>query len=161
MAEISRNETVRMLDAVPLFTGLTKRQLTAVAKLVDHVSFGTGSVLVKEMDVGRRLIIISEGTAAVMLGGAVARDEQDTGSEKVVARRIATVGPGDVVGELSILDGSPTSASVVAETPVEALVLYRTRFNHLLNSMPQLYPRLIVGLVGRIRDIDRRAAVVG
>jgi len=159
MAEASRNETMQMLDAVPLFNGLTKRQLVAVAKLVDHVHFETGSVLVKEMDVGRRLIIVRAGTAAVTRRGV--RTGPTTRGEEVITRRLATVGPGDVVGELSILDGQPTSASVVAETPMEALVLYRTRFNQLLRSTPQLYPRLIVGLVGRIRDIDRRVADVG
>ena len=77
------------------------------------------------------------------------------------SRRLATVGPGDVVGELSLIDGKPTSASVVAETQLEALVIYGTRFNKLLGSMPQLYPRLLVGLAARIRDLDRRGDVIG
>ncbi|TFH20305.1 MAG: cyclic nucleotide-binding domain-containing protein [Acidimicrobiales bacterium] len=157
MAEVSRSETIRMLDGVPLFSGLTKRQLAAVAKLVDHMSFGPGAVLVEEMDVGRRLIIIREGTAEVRRRGLVGRE----GTEQETSRRVATVGPGDVVGELSLIDGKPTSASVVADTQLEALVLFRTRFNKLLGSMPELYPRLLVGMAARVRAIDHRGDIIG
>lgn len=158
MAEVSLGETVRMLDSVPLFAGLTKRQLNAIAKLVDHVSFKPGDVLVKELEVGRRLIVIQEGTAEVRRREAVDLAE---GIVHATGRRLATVGPGDVVGELSLIDGKPTSASVVADTPLEAFVLYRTRFNKLLQTTPQLYPRLLVGLAARVRAIDQRGDAIG
>jgi len=158
LEEISRAETMSMLQLVPLFRGLTKRQLVAVAKVVDHLSVGPGAVLVKELDTGTRLIIIRQGTAEVRRQGVVARD----GAPEIGhSRRLATVGPGDFVGELSLIDGKPTSASVVAETQLDALVIYRTRFNKLVGSMPQLYPRLLVGMAARIRDLDRRGDVMG
>jgi CRP/FNR family cyclic AMP-dependent transcriptional regulator len=149
-----------MLDLVPLFSGLTKRQLAAVAKVVDHISFDPGDVLVKELDVGRRLIIIRQGTAEVRRQG-VAVGHGATEAARGGSRRLATVGPGDVVGELSLIDGKPTSASVVAETQVEALVIYGTKFQKLLGSTPQMYPRLLVGMAARIRDLDRRGDVIG
>jgi CRP/FNR family transcriptional regulator, cyclic AMP receptor protein len=157
MAEVSRSETIRMLEGVPLFAGLNKRQLTSVAKMVDHMSFEPGAELVKELEVGRRLIVIHEGTAEVRRRDSVAAEGMEQGN----SRRIATVGPGDVVGELSLIDGKPTSASVVADTQVEALVLYRTRLTKLLASMPQLYPGLLVGLASRIRELDRRGDLTG
>jgi len=160
MDEVSRAETVRMLDGVPLFSGLTKRQLAAVAKLVDHMSFEPGAILVKEMEVGQRLIVIREGTAEVSRRRTV-REGAATGPEQGSSRRLATVGPGDVVGELSMIDGKPTSASVVADTPLEALVIYRTRFTKLLESTPQLYQRLLIGLAARLRAIDQRADALG
>jgi CRP/FNR family transcriptional regulator, cyclic AMP receptor protein len=147
-----------MLQLVPLFRGLTKRQLVAVAKVVDHLSVGPGTVLVKELDVGTRLIIIRQGTAEVRRKGVAGRDGA---TEIGHSRRLATVGPGDFVGELSLIDGKPTSASVVAETQLDALVIYRARFNKLVGSMPQLYPRLLVGMAARIRDLDRRGDVMG
>ena len=150
-----------MLDGVPLFSGLTKRQLGAVAKLVDHMSFEPGSVLVEELDVGRRLIILREGTAGVIRRGAAAPDGPNKGIAQGTSRRVGTVGPGDVVGELSLIDGKPTSASVVADTKLEALVLFRTRFNKLLGSMPELYPRLLVGMAARFRAIDHGSDVIG
>ena len=150
-----------MLDGVPLFAGLTKRQLAAVAKLVDHVSFRPGAVLVKELDVGRRLIIIRTGTAEVRRQVVAAREDPSEGVETATSRRVATVGPGDVVGELSLIDGRPTSASVVAETELETLVLYATRFKKLLGSMPQLYPRLLVGMAARVRALDHHGEALG
>ena len=150
-----------MLDGVPLFTGLTKRQLVAVAKLVDHVSFRPGAVLVKELDVGRRLIIIRTGTAEVRRQIFAAGEDRSEGVETRTSRRLATVGPGDVVGELSLIDGRPTSASVVADTELETLVLYATRFKKLLGSMPQLYPRLLVGMAARVRALDHHGEALG
>jgi len=161
MAEVSRAETVRMLNRVPLFTGLTKRQLTAVAKLVDHASFEPGTLLVKEMTVGQRLLIIREGTAGVTRQGVVPAKDAGRGVEPGTSRRLATLGPGDVVGELSLIDGKPASASVVAESPLEAVVLYRTRFNKLLDSMPEVYRRLLVAMAARVRSIDQRGDVIG
>lgn len=160
MTDISRAETIRMLDGVPLFCGLTKRQLAAVAKVVDHVSFEPGAVLVKELEVGQRLIVIREGTAEVSRHGIV-RTDSAQGVEKGTSRRLATVGPGDVVGELSLIDGKPTSASVVADTPLEAIVVYRTRFTKLLDSTPQLYQRLLIGMAARLRAVDQRADFIG
>jgi len=161
VGEVSPSETIRMLDGVPLFTGLTKRQLAAVAKLVDHVSFEPGAVLVKELDVGRRLIIIRTGTAEVRRQVFFAPEGPVTRAEAETSRRVATVGPGDVVGELSLIDGRPTSASVVADTDLETLVLYATRFKKLLASMPQLYPRLLVGMAARVRALDHRGDALG
>lgn len=161
MAEVSRAETVAMLAAVPLFSGLSRRQLAAVAKLVDHMSFEPGAALIKEMEIGQRLVIIREGTAEVTRKGVVARKDSAKGIEQGTSRRLATVGPGDVVGELSLIDRKPTSASVVAETHLEALVLSRTRFKTLFDSTPQLCQRLLVGMAARIRAIDHRADFTG
>lgn len=149
-----------MLGDVPLFAGLTKGQLAAVAKLVDHESFEPGAVLVAEAKDGVRLIVIRSGTAAVTRGGDASHEDAEGGAGPGTGRRVATVGPGDLVGELSLIDGWPTSASVVAETPLEALVLYRTRFNKLLKSMPQLYPRLLQSMAARIRAVDRHERVL-
>lgn len=161
MAEVSRAETVAMLREVPLFSGLAKRQLTAVAKLVDHVSFQPGAVIVKELDVGRRLVILRQGTAEVVRRGTVARKGSSDGIQQGDSRRLATLGPGEVIGELSLIDGKPTSASVVAETAVEALVLYRTRFNDLFDSTPELARNLLVSLAARVRETDQRASLTG
>lgn len=159
MAEVSKAETTRMLVGMPLFAGLTKRQLASVAKAVDHASFEAGTELVTEQEEVQRLIIIRSGTAAVTRRGVVARD--DGGLQQGTTRRLGTVGPGDVVGELSVIDGHVASASVVAETDMDVLLLYRTRFNKLLAATPELYPRLLVGMAARIRSIDQRSDMIG
>lgn len=160
MEQVPRSEVIQMLNQVPLFNGLPKRQLTAVAKLVDLMSFEPGKVLVKELGSVQRLLVIREGTAAVTRQWIV-RTENGTESERRTSRRLATLGPGDVVGELSLIDGNRASASVTSETQLEAFALYRTRFNTLLKSTPEMYQRLLVGMAGRIRSIDRRGDVTG
>jgi CRP-like cAMP-binding protein len=158
MPDIPRAESVRLLANMPLFAGLTKRQLAAIAKLVDHRTFEAGAVLIREQQHGQRLILIRSGTAAVTRRGVVARD--GGGVQQGADRRLGTVGPGDIVGELSLIDGHAASASVTAETPLDTMLLYRTRFNKLLSSMPELYPRLLIGMAARIRSIDHRTDTV-
>jgi CRP/FNR family cyclic AMP-dependent transcriptional regulator len=158
MSDVSRAETTRIVAGMPLFSGLTKRQLAAIAKVVDHQTFQPGDVLIREQQDVQRLIIIRSGVAAVTRRGMIGRG--DGGIEQGATRRLGTVGPGDVVGELSLIDGHAASASVVAETPVDALLLYRTRFNKLLAAMPELYPRLLIGMAARIRAIDRQTDII-
>lgn len=155
----SKVETTQVLAAMPLFAGLTKRQLGAVAKAVDHASFEPGAELLTEREEVHRLLVIRRGTAAVTRRGVVAGE--GGGMQDGAHRRLGTVGPGDVVGELSLIDGHVASATVVAETPVEAVALYRTRFNSLLSATPELYPRLLVGMATRIRTIDRHSDMIG
>ncbi len=159
VSDVTKVETAQMLGGMPLFSGLTKRQLASVAKAVDHASFEAGAELVTEHREVHRLIIIRSGSAAVMRRGVVAGG--DGGVQEGVSRRLGTVGPGDVVGELSMIDGRVASASIVAETEVDCLALYRTRFNQLLAKMPELYPRLLVGMAARIRSIDRQSDAIG
>jgi CRP/FNR family cyclic AMP-dependent transcriptional regulator len=157
MPEVSRAEMMLMLAGTPLFEGLTKRQLTAIAKVADYQAYEPGAVLVREQEDVQRLLIVRSGTAAVLRKGTVTDD--GGGVHEGASRRLATVGPGDVVGELSLIDGKRASASVIAETPLDALLVYRTRFKKLLESMPELYPRLLAAMAARIRAIDHGSDV--
>jgi CRP-like cAMP-binding protein len=63
--------------------------------------------------------------------------------------------PGDFFGEVSVLDGGPRTASVVAETPVAALRLFRRTVLELMEAEPQFALALLEGIARRIREIDR------
>lgn len=69
-----------------------------------------------------------------------------SGTARVVCngRRIATVRTGDAVGEMSLIDGHRTSASVVADTAVDALELHRTAFQELLDDTPAISKKLLL-----------------
>jgi len=67
---------------------------------------------------------------------------------------------GEAVGEMSLIDGHRTSASVVAETPVEAIELYRTAFQQLLDDAPALSKKLLLIQTARLRALDRRASAL-
>ena len=73
------------------------------------------------------------------------------------AGRWARCCPGDFFGELSALDGGPRTASVVAETPMRVLRLFRRTLVELLEDEPQLTLKLLDGIVRRIREVERRA----
>jgi len=124
---------------VPLFSQLSQRQLNAVAKHADGVQLRKGAVLAKQGAQGLEAIIIVDGRARVEADG----------------KAIAELGAGDVVGEMSVLDGKPRSATVIAETPVNLLVLHRRHFMSLLETVPGLPRKLLVTLCERVRQADQ------
>ena len=62
---------------------------------------------------------------------------------------------------MSIIDGRPRSASVIAETAVDAIELYGTAFRKLLDDIPAMTKRLLLAQTARVRELDRRAAALG
>ncbi len=64
-------------------------------------------------------------------------------------------------GEMSLLDGGPRSATVVAETPVRLLVISRRHFSVLLKDVPGLIQTLLVTLSRRVRQAEERAERIG
>jgi CRP/FNR family cyclic AMP-dependent transcriptional regulator len=140
-----RDEVMAILQGLPLFASLTRRQLRAVAQECTTAHYEPGEVILKELDDGQHLVVIVEGEASVV--------RSDT--------PIATVGPGDAVGEMSVIDREPRSASVIAGTAVEGLVIYGTAFRELLDDYPTLVRRLLLAQTARLRELDRRTALHG
>jgi CRP/FNR family transcriptional regulator, cyclic AMP receptor protein len=141
----SRSGIVEILAGVPLFSSLTKRQLRAVAANCSEAHFRPGEVMVKELDAGQYLLIVTAGTAKVLRGG----------------KSIGTVGRGEVIGEMSLLDGGPRSATIVAEREVDALLLYGTAFRKLLADHPEMTLNLLLAQTARLRALGVRAAMYG
>jgi len=139
MFRCRRSEKVDLLGKIPLFGRLTQRQLNAVAKHVDEVQLRKGAVLAKQGAQGLEAIIIVDGRARVEGDG----------------RTIAELGPGDVVGEMSVIDGKPRSATVIAETPMNLLVLHRRDFMSVLETVPGFQRKLLVTLCERVRQADQ------
>jgi CRP-like cAMP-binding protein len=71
-------------------------------------------------------------------------------------RKVGRVVPGDFFGELSALDGGPRTATIVAETPMRVLRLFRRTLAGLLRDEPQLSVKLLGGMARRIREVERR-----
>jgi CRP/FNR family transcriptional regulator, cyclic AMP receptor protein len=133
-----RRSTVA-LAGVPLFAGFSKRHLQQVAADTDEVRFRPGERIVEQGNPGETLFVVLEGQAKVVRDG------------KVRTRLV----PGDFFGEISVLDGGPRTATVVAETPLAALRLFRRTVLELASSEPQLALALLEGIAHRIREIDR------
>jgi CRP-like cAMP-binding protein len=145
MARPSQAEIVRILEGVPLFSGLTKRQLRAVAGTCSEITYAPDDVIVKELDTGQHLVCIVEGAAKVVRNG----------------RTIARLSGGDVVGEIALLDGEPRSASVVATEPTTGIALYQTAFKKLLAEHPTMCTKLLLSMAARLRESDKKLALYG
>jgi CRP/FNR family transcriptional regulator, cyclic AMP receptor protein len=145
MAGRGRSGVIEVLEGVPLFSSLTKRQLRAVAAECSEVHFEPGDVLVKELDWGQHMVAITAGKASVVRAG----------------KKIAKVGEGEVIGEMSLIDGEPRSASVVADTAVDGLMVYGTAFRKLLSEHPTMATKLLLAQTARLRALDKRAGLYG
>lgn len=135
----TRRETAQALSVVPLFAGFTKKDLNRLAEETDVVSFPAGTTIVEEGLLGETMFVVLSGEARVVKG----------------KRRLGTVRPGDFFGEVALLDGAPRSASVVAETPLEAIRLYRRTLLKVLVAEPQLALKILDSLVRRVRALSR------
>jgi CRP-like cAMP-binding protein len=139
-AQPTLRRSATALAGVPLFVGFSKRDLSRLAAEADELRFEPGQVVVQEGAPGETLFVILSGEARVVRGG----------------RTLARLRPGDFFGELSALDGGPRSATIVAETPVAVLRLFRRTLVSTVKREPQLALKLMDGIVRRVREIDRR-----
>lgn len=136
-----RHPAIELLSRVPLFETLSNAHLSRVASLAEESQYNAGRVIVKKDEAGRAFYVIVEGTAKVVRG------------KIVTARGEATLGPGDFFGELSLLDGEPRAATVVASSPMTAIRIERTGFRRLLREEPDLALKLLEGMARRTRRI--------
>ena len=126
------------LKKVPLFSALNRRHLDVIAGRADEVKRDAGTTLARQGARGLEFLLIVEGSARVEKGGKV----------------IAHLGPGDFFGEMSLIDGKPRSATVVADTPVLLLVVDVRSFGRLLETVPGLSNKVMATLCERLRAAD-------
>lgn len=131
---------VQALKQVPLFWGVSDADLSMVASIVDEIQVPAGKTLIKEGDYGRELFIILDGEAKISLG----------------RRTIRTVGRGEVIGELALLDQGPRSATVTAQTPLRIYVVEARAFESLLGKAPKVAIKIMKGLAGRLRETETK-----
>ena len=133
-----------MLAEVPLFgQSLDPEQLDALATRAKAVLFETGTRIIHENDSGTTLYAIVRGTVSVTI--------EDTAG----TRRVATLGPGQIFGEISLLTGLPRLGTVTADGPVEAVEISKEMLRPILEGAPKLYERLGHVLQKRQGDLDQ------
>ena len=128
-----------VLASVDLFQSLSKRELQRVLKSAKEVAFDEGDAMVREGEEDGRFYLLLEGTARVMQG----------------RRTVAQLGAGDYFGEISVIDGEPRSATVLAASPVRALTLARWNFRPLLDEHPAIARKVLLEMCRRVRELDR------
>jgi CRP/FNR family cyclic AMP-dependent transcriptional regulator len=132
-------EWAEILGELPLFAGLSRRDVGKVAKAAVVTRLAEGATVVVEGDPGTTFFVILDGTAAVEQGGA----------------RLRRLGHGDFFGELSLLDGGARTATVIAETPLLAMRLSRGPFLKVLEDEPQIAIAMLRELAGRLRRLQQ------
>jgi CRP-like cAMP-binding protein len=130
------------LGEIALFRGCTAHELSRIDQLVYRQLVASGTVLCRQGCFGRQSFVIVSGQAEVTIDGSP----------------IATLGPGDFFGELSVLDGDPRTATVTALTSMALLVLHGHELESLLADVPQVARRMLATVGGRLRLANRALA---
>jgi CRP-like cAMP-binding protein len=136
-AHATIKRSVAALRSVPLFDGFTDRHLRRLAQGSDLVGVAAGHAIVEEGQAGEAMYVILGGSARVVRAG----------------RKVAELIPGDFFGELSALDGGPRTASVVADTDMELLRLYRHTLHRMVKDEPGSAIALLEGIARRLRHV--------
>lgn len=134
----TNKETVARLQGVHLFEGLGKKELEAILGVSKEVRHDAGHQIVREGASGAGFHLILDGKATVSTGD----------------RTLASLGPGEYFGEVSLIDGGPRSATVTAETAVTTLSLASWEFMPLLEKHASIATKLLVALCQRLRACD-------
>jgi CRP-like cAMP-binding protein len=132
---ISTIEKVLFLKGVDLFSQIPGEDLAQVAQIAKELYFEQGTQIIKQGDVGNCLYLIIEGKVKVLA------DEQE----------IARLGEKESVGEMSILDAEPRSASVFADSDVVLLEIKQEDFYEMISERPEIAQGIIKVLTRRLR----------
>jgi hypothetical protein len=136
---ITRDEKIEHLQKVAILQRCSRRQLAAIAKISEVFDAPAGMALTRAGEPGNQFFLIMEGTARV----------------EVSPRKQPRLRAGDYFGEMSLLDGEPRSATVVAETPIRLLIIGRKNFATILQEVPGLIQNILVTLSKRVRQAER------
>ena len=134
-----------LLRRVPLFSLLTVAQAELISGAVIKRRFKRGEALVEQGQKSDALFILLMGRARVMTC--------DSRGREVI---LATLSQGDYLGEMSIIDNQPHSATVRAEVQTDVLMLGRTEFARCLTENASMSLVVMRGLVKRLRHADRK-----
>ena len=132
--------TDERLAQIPLFAGMSKKEIAAVSGLATRLDLAAGKELTKQGEIGNEFVIVLDGEVDVLIDG------------KVVATRVS----GDYFGEIALLSERPRTATVVAKTAVSIEVIGRREFRALVKDQPGIETQLQAAMAERLAadDVD-------
>ena len=142
---MSMLSNLELLLRVPLFSMMTADQAEVVAKAIIKQRFKRNEMIVEQGRKSNALFIVLSGRARVLT--------TDSRGREVI---LATLGTGDYVGEMSLIDNEPHSATVTTEVPTDCLMLGRAEFEHCLSTTAAMSRAVMTGLVKRLRRADQK-----
>lgn len=133
---------IGVLGGIPLFEGLSKKELRFISRVTSQVSVREGSTLVKQGEPGQEAMVVETGT------GVVKRDGE----------QIATIGPGDVFGEMSLIVHQPRNATIQATSDMRVLVMNSSEFSSVLSEYPEVAVKILRTVVSRLIEAQGGAS---
>jgi CRP/FNR family cyclic AMP-dependent transcriptional regulator len=131
-------DEIEALRGVPLFSGMSDKDLRKVVEIAKVVVHSPGQLVVGEDNSAVGFHLILEGTAEATVAG----------------ESVGTLGVGDYFGEISLIDGKPRSATVRATSELTTLVVPSWSFNHMVDQHPEMMRTLLVELCARLRKVE-------
>ncbi len=131
------------LSNVALFSKLDPKHIKGISQICTERTFAAGEYLMKQGETGIGLYMLMSGKVKI---------EKTTPDGKKV--EIAENGPGDILGEMAVIDGSPRSASVVAKEATTCLLLASWEFNAFLKAHPEAALAILPIVVARFRETN-------
>jgi len=133
----------QLLARVPLFAGVTAAGIEELGAIADEVEVRPGTVLTHQGYREGYFFIVVEGTVRIERDG----------------QTIASLGPGEFLGEIALLDAGPRTATAIAETPARLLSLNYEMFHELLGASPEIRSAILEVVGERLRAIDDAAPI--
>jgi CRP-like cAMP-binding protein len=133
---MANKTTDELLAEVPLFAGLSKKDIQEISRLATTLNLSQGHELTHQGGRGYEFIVVLEGTVDVLIDGKV----------------VATCGAGDFFGEVALLEDRPRTATVIAKSDVTVDVISRPEFSALLDHHPQIDKKLRAAMERRLAE---------
>jgi CRP-like cAMP-binding protein len=130
----SQDVKVQALGRAPLFEGLSKKELTELARVTEDLKVEPGTVLCREGKIGREFFVIVDGEAEATKGGKL----------------LATLTGGQFVGEIALLTNKARTATVTATTPLRCFILTQADFRHVVERSPGVQLKVMKALAERL-----------
>jgi CRP-like cAMP-binding protein len=127
---LRKNVKIELIKGVPLFAQCSKAELARVAAIADEVHMPEGKTLTKEGEPGLEFFVLVDGTAAVHQG----------------QRKINELSYGDFFGEVSVIAGTPRTATVTTTAPSRLLVVTDRELTRLLRDSPGIQAKVMQAL---------------
>ena len=143
LSKKEESEVLGMLQNVPIFSVLPKKELKTMSKSFMERSYPPGTVIEQEGDKGVSFYLIVDGTVNVRKG----------------TKSIAKLSRGQFFGELSLIDNQPRSATIETIEPTKCLIMTSWVWSGFLDTQPKLAKAVMKELARRLRDADQKLSV--
>ena len=136
------NLKIEMLRRVPLFAKCQGDSMELISRLADEVDVADGYTLMRQGDLGQEFFLVASGRIRIERDGTT----------------VNTLGPGDYLGEIALLDEGRRTATAVTEGPAKLLVITHRGFHSLLDSSTDVRAAIMGSLAERLRSLEPDAA---